>query len=1095
MKIVDITTPASPTLLSTLTTEGNSIIRDIQTDGNYAYAANDTKGLLVVDVTDLAAPFIKNTYDTAGKSSGIALDANYVYLGDNGNGLLIFNRNNITNGSVAPNIIQSFTNAVGVHINGNYGYVTDTTSNAFRIIALDLTSPKNPTILSFYKTQKTPNDIYVSGGYAYIAEQTQGLTILDISTPTHPTFVGQYNTPGNAGGVRVAGNYAYVADGNQFTVVDIIDKSAPTLAGNCLLTGMNTSSITLDGQVAFLAVGGQGVRIIDIANPNTPTLIGSYQAPTQNAWEIYVSGDYAFVAYDDLGLIVLDISDPTDPTLVSSFETDGKAKGITGSGNIIYIADDTNGLVIFDLTNPATPQLIGHYDTPKNANRVALKDHYAVVANKTGAISVIDIYNPYLPIQGLSNPPPTITAIAGAIYNFSLPPLLNTYTGISYHLGSGPNKGSLVSCMDHSESAGPLDLSCSYISNYGATGTDRLELSPAHYGDPFLPATPGGGSSSNSGGGVIQLTVAGILTLNGKITSRGGNTVATYPGAGGSIYINAGTLKTTAGTPLIEASQGSEIGKSSGGRIAIYYDILDNFVISSTSVQAFGGTAGDPDDIEAKGGVGSIYYKATDETYGHMLFDNNGSVSEQPTVINPNYTNLTLSSLKISNKARVTQGSSNYNLVVQNLTLETGGTLYIPDNHDGDVNTYGSSTGGTFSGNVDWFSNTLTGTGINPGTNLIEDDALGGYYSFTINSANVGSYSGANWVILGGQQIIIELNSNISINALDLQTGGVLTHAPCSVNQCYRIDLTIATNATIADNAIINVDAKGLLGGYRGDNNTERGGIGLNNYIDGPNSWNNGGVHGGTQGRIDTFKGYGNIKQPITHGGGTSAGTNALGGNGGGVVHLNVTGTLTINGTISAMGEIAHRYYSDWYRPSSAGGSIWLESNIIANTAGTPLIKANGGGGNTKNCGVGSGGRVAIYYDSLSSFVISSTTVQAFSGVSTATAQWLFEGAAGTVFYQATTDVNGHLIYHNNNRIPTYESLMLPADHAALTLDTMSIDGYAKITQNSDSPIITVGIATVQSGSTCKVQDNADTGYGAWFNVTTVNGTGSITEF
>ena len=120
-------------------------------------------------------------------------------------------------------------------------------------LTLDVGFVSDPTLAGTYATPDRAVGVYVSGGYAYVADQSGGLQIIDVSNPASPTLAGTYNNPNIALGVYVSGNYAYVAD---------------------------TAS---------------GLQIIDVSNPASPTLAGTYNTPNM-AIGVYVSGSYAYVA-------------------------------------------------------------------------------------------------------------------------------------------------------------------------------------------------------------------------------------------------------------------------------------------------------------------------------------------------------------------------------------------------------------------------------------------------------------------------------------------------------------------------------------------------------------------------------------------------------------------------------------------------------------------------------------------------------------------------------------------------------------------------------------------------------------------------------
>ncbi len=50
--------------------------------GTYAYVADDTAGLRVVDVSNPAAPFEVGFYDTPGSAQGVAVAGAYAYVAD-----------------------------------------------------------------------------------------------------------------------------------------------------------------------------------------------------------------------------------------------------------------------------------------------------------------------------------------------------------------------------------------------------------------------------------------------------------------------------------------------------------------------------------------------------------------------------------------------------------------------------------------------------------------------------------------------------------------------------------------------------------------------------------------------------------------------------------------------------------------------------------------------------------------------------------------------------------------------------------------------------------------------------------------------------
>ncbi|GCL41751.1 cadherin domain-containing protein [Dolichospermum planctonicum] len=194
----------------------------MQVVGNYAYVADWTSGLQIIDISNPTTPTLKGNYDTSG-------------------------------------------NALGVQVVGNYAYVADT-SGGLKII--DISNPTTPTLKGNYDTPYYAYGVQVVGNYAYVADGDSGLQIIDISNPTTPTLKGNYDTSGIAWGVQVVGNYAYVADYYGLQIIDVSEftNKAPT---NLTLS----TSTVAENQIIGTVVGNLTTTDPDTGNTFTYSLV------------------------------------------------------------------------------------------------------------------------------------------------------------------------------------------------------------------------------------------------------------------------------------------------------------------------------------------------------------------------------------------------------------------------------------------------------------------------------------------------------------------------------------------------------------------------------------------------------------------------------------------------------------------------------------------------------------------------------------------------------------------------------------------------------------------------------------------------------
>jgi len=186
-------------------------------------------------------------------------------------------------------------------------------------------------------------------------------------------------------------------------------------------------------------------------------------------------------------------------------------------------------------------------------------------------------------------------------------------------------------------------------------------------------------------------------------------------------------------------------------------------------------------------------------------------------------------------------------------------------------------------------------------------------------------------VTYDGQDIIVNgctltVNGVHNFNSLQVINDGVVTHSTTTDDKLsFRIRLTVAQDLTIAEDCKISADGKG----YGSGSGPGAGGAG---YCGG------GGGYGGSGGQaiVDGEGGlvYGSITEPnaLGSGGGSARGYYA-GGSGGGVIHLTVSGTLTVEGSITANGSNVSE------SGGGSGGSIYVTAGTLA---GRGIISGSG---------------------------------------------------------------------------------------------------------------------------------------------------------
>jgi hypothetical protein len=331
-----------------------------------------------------------SSYDTPGMTFGVFVQGDYAYVADGSSGLQVLNVADPAN----PVFVGSYNTpgtAQNIFVSGNYAYVADMTSG---LQIIDITDPTHPAFAGSADTMSNAYNIYIQGNYAYVADGPAGLQILNIADPTNPTYVGSYPFSEFAACVRVQGDYAYIAIQSYLYAINVSNPEAPTFADRYNpLT--DVFGVFVQGDYAYSGVGGSFL-VLNVTNPSDITYTGIFNTPTSSAAiGVFVLGNYAYVANDYAGLLVIDVSNPANPFLIGSYNTAGEAIGAFVVGNYIYVAD-VNSLVILRFNqsgindNEATPNkfsLEQNYPNPFNAQT---KIAYSLA--KPGQVS-IDIYD------------------------------------------------------------------------------------------------------------------------------------------------------------------------------------------------------------------------------------------------------------------------------------------------------------------------------------------------------------------------------------------------------------------------------------------------------------------------------------------------------------------------------------------------------------------------------------------------------------------------------------------------------------------------------------------------------------------------------
>lgn len=271
----------------------SSRLRDVEIVGTTAYIAAGTGGLLIVDVTTPASPTLLGSTPARGYAQDVEVVGSIAYVAESdyvgSGGLRIID---VSSPATPIELGATGTSFTRVEAAGTLLYATDP-ERGLRVI--DVSLPTLPFEIGSFDGPGRETAISLDGTLAYLTVDEGAASVLatlDVSLPSNPVEVGSALTAGRIPvAVDAAPGLAYIAavGGDQRGLV-ITDTSVPTspVQESFLFTEPARDVALAAGRIYLSAgfdptFGGPSgsLTVIDVTSPDGPVPIGSIDAGTQ----------------------------------------------------------------------------------------------------------------------------------------------------------------------------------------------------------------------------------------------------------------------------------------------------------------------------------------------------------------------------------------------------------------------------------------------------------------------------------------------------------------------------------------------------------------------------------------------------------------------------------------------------------------------------------------------------------------------------------------------------------------------------------------------------------------------------------------------
>ena len=341
--VIDISSPTSPRILDVKEIiVGSADLQDISVSDGYAFIADGSQGLRIVDVRDPSNTIYVKDLDLEGRAFNIVQSKNKLYV----------------------NVEQKYFNVV------------------------DARNTKSP-VLAFserYTSSYPTASIVLKDRRAYF--KADEFKVYDLTDPSKPKKMNQESA--SVDSVQVQGNYLYSTIGEiGLLVYDITDISRPTLVSKTPFPVGIPRDLSVDGKWAVgISNIPYSINVLDISNPKSPVAKDSYKYE-KYPFSVEVKDGYAYVARGEDGVDVVRINSDGSLELVGNLQSKGYAQSVTVSGNEAFIVRD--GIEIFDVSDPSSPAYVSKLNTDGEATRVAVDSGYVYVAGGFSGMIIIPL--------------------------------------------------------------------------------------------------------------------------------------------------------------------------------------------------------------------------------------------------------------------------------------------------------------------------------------------------------------------------------------------------------------------------------------------------------------------------------------------------------------------------------------------------------------------------------------------------------------------------------------------------------------------------------------------------------------------------------
>lgn len=301
--VIDTFNPLSPFIQETLYSPGSAY--GVNSRNGYVYAGVSDAGMFSIDATVPEDAHITSNVDGM-YSDNISIEGDYAYVADSSYGLMVVDISIPGSESLVDTVTPpgSCQDVVAL---SPYLYVA-AGSSGLHILNND--PPGAPTLINTVPLPMEADFLAVEGDYAYVACTNYPDTAVEVVLIEPPAAAAHVHTVvlsgARATGIDASGNYAYIAqDGYGIEILDISDPTTAFIT-HPLEDSSPFKNLVYQSGYIFCTMYSDGLRIYDVDPVDT-----AYEVDTLDIegykWDVSLWENYAYVAAGPGGVRIVQL--------------------------------------------------------------------------------------------------------------------------------------------------------------------------------------------------------------------------------------------------------------------------------------------------------------------------------------------------------------------------------------------------------------------------------------------------------------------------------------------------------------------------------------------------------------------------------------------------------------------------------------------------------------------------------------------------------------------------------------------------------------------------------------------------------------------